>query len=96
MNHSNVYKCQAVKHTSLYCLYFLMRGNSSVSSHYMRQGSGKDRARALKINFERRHKVEKKKKKKSTKFQAFKHTFTQIGFFFFFLHLLQIVFHFNR
>lgn len=54
-------KCQAVKHTSLYCLYFLMRGNSSVSSHYMRQGSGKDRARALKINFERRHKMEKNK-----------------------------------
>lgn len=96
MNHSNVYKCQAVKHTSLYCLYFLMRGNSSVSSHYMRQGSGKDRARALKINFERRHKVEKKKKKMYEIPGVQAHFYTDWVFFFFFLHLLQIVFHFNR
>lgn len=90
-------KCQAVKHTSLYCLYFLMRGNSSVSSHYMRQGSGKDRARALKINFERRHKVEKKKKKNVRNSRRSSTLLHRLGFFFFFfLHLLQIVFHFNR
>lgn len=89
-------KCQAVKHTSLYCLYFLMRGNSSVSSHYMRQGSGKDRARALKINFERRHKVEKKKIKNVRNSRRSSTLLHRLGFFFFFLHLLQIVFHFNR